>query len=392
MNDILKSLLTQPGHGVPSWASGDASPNVMTSDRPTSLWANNDKRELTVRIAGPVGTPERGQLVTLSLVPSDVSEPAEMSTYLAGYKPFPFRADEVSPPVLVDKDEDRFRDFNIDDAFRRVDVKGSREGAIPEIDVKSSLTNYVVVDRFLGAFINDITEQNAAADGAPFRPRQRSMRRVGWALQLDRELDLWGLLDTGGSWTAANTVTLGAAFAWNGGASADPIFDIHGRVEASAQMVTGTWFNQQVANTFLRNPSVRDHMRQMIGDNAADSALGQVQNAATQQVDFRIPGLPPFHVAAAKVKNETTLALDYILPDSVIMNTVPPGGIPLDGEETATTYTFRRRGVAGVGFETREFRIENRGPKGGTMVVASMADIAVITGSNVGGRIADVIQ
>ena len=74
------------------------------------------------------------------------------------------------------------------------------------------------------------------------------------------------------------------------------------------------------------------------------------------------------------------------------MLTTPPGGIPLDGEEIATTYTFRRRGVAGVGFETREFRVENRGPKGGVMVVASMADIAIMTGDNVGGRIADVLQ
>jgi len=385
----MNDLMSQSAHSaLPTW--------VKETQAPSGLYANNNNREISVKVVdedsakmlgGRVGHP-----ITLSLTPADVSDPAEMSTYLAGYRPFPFRADEVSSPILVDKDEDKYRDFSLDDAFRQVDVKGSREGAIPEVETKSSLTNYKVVDRFLGSFINDITEQNANADGAPYRPRQRAMRRVGWALQLDREIDTWTLLDTAGSWDANNTVTLGATFNWNGGSAADPIADLHSRVEESAQMVTAVWFNQQVANAFLRNPSVRDHMRQMIGDSSADTALGRVQDAASAQVDFRIPGLPPFHVAAAKVKNETTGNLDYVLGDSVILCTTPPAGIPLDGEEIATTYTFRRRGVAGVGFETREFRIENRGPKGGTMVVASMADIAVITGNNVGGRIADVVQ
>lgn len=384
---MLQPYFSGSHTAIPSWARAEDRQETK------SLFDNDDTREITLKLANNVqGIGRAGQTVTLSLTPADVSEPAEMSTYLAGYSPFTFRADEVSPPVFVDKDEDRYRDFSSDDAFRVVDVKGSREGAIPEVDVKSSLTNYKVVDRFLGSFINDITEQNAMADGAPYRPRMRAMRRVGWALQLDREIDVWTLLDTTGSWAAANTVTLGATFNWNGGSASDPIADIHARMEASAQQVTGVWFNQQVANAFLRHASVRDHMKQMIGDNAADTALGQVQNAATQMVDFRIPGLPPFHVAAAKRKNESTSALDYVLSDSAILVTTPPDGVPMDGEEIATTYTFRRRGVAGVGFETREFRIENRGPKGGTMVVASMADIAQITGNNVGGRIADIIQ
>ena len=41
-----------------------------------------------------------------SLVEQDVHVPAEMSTYLAGYKNWMYRADEASPPVPVSKDED----------------------------------------------------------------------------------------------------------------------------------------------------------------------------------------------------------------------------------------------------------------------------------------------
>jgi hypothetical protein len=72
------------------------------------------------------------------------------------------------------------------------------------------------------------------------------------------------------------------------------------------------------------------------------------------------------------------------------MVTTPPG-VPVDGEEIATTHTFRRRGASSVGFETREFRVEGRG-NGGTMVVANMADIAVVTGNNCGGLIVGAHQ
>ena len=84
-------------------------------------------------------------------------------------------------------------------------------------------------------------------------------------------------------------------------------------------------------------------------------------------------------------------ALDYVLGDFIVCLCAPPG-VPTDGEEVATTYTMRRRGLAGVGYETREFRIENRGPKGGTMVVAAVADIALMTGGNCGGLIIDAYQ
>jgi hypothetical protein len=334
----------------------------------------------------PLG--RKGQMVALSLSPDDVHTAEEMSSYLAGYHPLGFRADEASKPILVDHDTDQYRTFSSNDAFRQVNVKASREQPPPEVDPVSSLATYNVVDRFLGSFVNDITDQNATK---LFRPMQQAMKRVKWALQLDREVDVWTLLSTLANWATANRTTLAAGFQWNGGASADPILDVQTRIEASIQPVTGIYFNQRVAFAFLRHPSVRDHMRQMLGDNAAEGAVRGVADAGSRNVDFVIPGLPPFHVVAGKVLNETTSAHDYILPDDVVLCSAPPG-IPTDGEEIATSYTFRRRGDQGVGFDTRQFRVENRGPKGGTMVVTSMADIAVMTANNVGGLIKDAYQ
>jgi hypothetical protein len=343
--------------------------------------------QITLQADSPMG--RRGDVLTLSLTPADVHDSTELPTYLAGYRPANMRADEASPVILVDYDQGKFRSFSADDTFQRVDVKGSIEANIPEIDPRASLVDYKVVDRFIGSFINDITAQNAA--GSRYQPRQAAMRRCQRAIQLDREIDVWTLLTTSGSWNAGNVVTLVAGEQWNGGASADPIGDLQNMMEDSAQQITDFWMNQQSANAMISSVSVRNHLRQMLGDASVADAINRVSQATTSIVDFIIPGLPPVHVVAGKVKNETSGALDYILGPHVV-GTVSPGGVPSDGEEIASTYTFRRRGGAGVGYETREFRVENRGPKGGVMVVVSMADIAVMTGNTSGGLLRSVIQ
>jgi hypothetical protein len=343
---------------------------------------------ITLRLAEDSQLGRAGQVVTLALTPSDVHVPEEIDTYLAGYQPFGFRADEVSKPILVDTDEDEYRTFSSNNAFRRVNVKSSLQRAVPEVDPESTLAKYKVVDRLVGSFIADRTEANAKK---LYRPRQVAAQRCKWALQLDREIDVWSVLTNLATWAPANQVVLAPSAAWNSGSqTSDPIADLKARIVASAQVVTDVWFNQQVAFDFLGHPVVREHMRQFLGDRGVDAAVANVNNAGNQVVDFAIPGFPPFHVCASKVLNETSGELDFILPDDVLLVTTPPG-VPVDGEEIATTHTFRRRGASSVGFETREFRVEGRG-NGGTMVVANMADIAVVTGNNCGGLIASAHQ
>jgi len=346
--------------------------------------------QITLKLANDApGIGRAGQLVTLALTPADVHDPTELPTYLAGYKPAGYRADEVSEPVLVDKDSDKYRTFDSEDTFRMVNVKGSIQGAVPEVDPKSALTTYKVVDRFIGSFIPEVTEQNAAPN---YRIRQRAMRRCRRALDLDREYDVWTTLATLGSWNAANRTTLGATYKWNGGSVSDPIVDLQTRIIASLQPVTDIWFNHQVSFDFINHAKVRDHLRTMLGDNGANSILQGVVNADRALTDFMIPGLGRFHVVAGKYLNESASTHDYILGSDVVLTVSPPGGVPQDGEEIATSITFRRRGNAGVGFETREYRIENRGPRGGTMVVVSQADVMKITGSTCGGLIKSAHQ
>lgn len=354
-----------------------------------------ERIELTLAEDSHLG--RAGERVTLALTPQDVHDPTELPTYLAGYAPFEYRSDEASPPVLVDNDSDKYRNFAQDDTFRRVDVKSSPQGAIPEVDPVTSLNTYKVVDRLLGSFIPRQTETQS---GNNIRPRQAAARKIKRKIQLDRELDVWALLTTTTNWTAGNVFVLGGGFNWGNltttgqGVNSDPIFDLQNLVTASAQYVNASWFNPKTAFAFLRHPNVRLHMRQLLGDAVVQETVNQVRSAGVngQNVDFSIPGLPPFRVVAGKVKNESTGALDYICPDGVLAAVTTPPGVPVDGEEIATTWTFRRRGPSGVGFETREFVVEGRGPLGGTMVVASMADIAIMTGSNCGGLITAALQ
>jgi hypothetical protein len=347
-------------------------------------------KNVTLNLAEDSHLGKAGQRVTLALQPSDVHDPTELATYLAGYKNYQYRADSASKIILVDNPSDKYRTFNSNDAFRRTDVKGSTSGDVPEIDPESSLATYSCVERFVGSFIPAQTENQT---GNAYDPVMKATRKCTNAIMLDRELDVFsstGLLGTATNFDATVRITLLAGENWNGGSNADPIKNLQTLVENSIQPVHGFWMNQKVANAFLRNDSVRDHMRQFYGDSQPQAAIGRVNFADGQDTDFQIIGLPPIHVSAAKVRNETTGAKEYVLGDYVI-GVTQPMSVPVDGEEVATSYTFRWSGPSGTGFEVRQYQLDNRGPLGGTMVVVYMSDIAVMTANETGGHIANVI-
>jgi hypothetical protein len=347
-----------------------------------------------VRLANDTpGVGRAGETVLLALMPDDVHDSTEIPTYLAGYKNAEYQADEASPPIMRATDTDKYRTFDEDDAFLRVDVKGSIQGGIPEVDPKSSLTDYTVVDRFVGSFVSDITAQNATA----YNARQAAARRCSRAIAMDREIDVFGtggLLSTLGNWHSSVRVTLDGTTKWNGGASSNPIADLQARAEATLSPITDAWMNLKVAHTFFNHATVRDYLKMHLGDGAASLLSSFSAAGGSGMWEFTLPGFfgIRFHVLAAKYKENSTDTPSYILPNHVIMTRRPPGGVPVDGEEIATTYTYRRSGMAGVGYESRQFRVEGRGPRGGTMVVVAQADIAKMTGAKIGGFIENAWQ
>ena len=351
---------------------------------------------IQVRLISDVpGLGKAGQSVALANLPSSAHDPSELPTYLAGFHPLGFRADEASPVILHDKTQDKFRQFDEDDTFRLVNVDGSDDSNVPEVDSKTALTQFNMSPKFVGSYVPFQTE---AVSGPNFSPRAAAGKRCRRALQLDRENRIWGsggLLSTNTSFASANRIALGAGFEWNGGASSDPIKDLHDMSERSAQEIDagngGYWMNKVTANTLVRHDLVKDQMRQFLGDNAPAAAASAINKSGRRNVDFEMPGVGMIHVVAAKVKNESTDALDPLLANGVVVATVAPPGVPTDGEEIATTYTFRFRGPSGTGFEVREIQIQDRGPYGGTLVICSMFDIEVITSNICGAHLTGAV-
>jgi len=327
------------------------------------------------------GIGRAGETITLALSPSDVTIQEELDTYIAGFSPFGLRADEVAPVFLVDKDTDKFRFFGLNNMFKTVNVEGSRRSRVRQIDPESTLLDYTVLERQLGSLIPKVTAAQANYD-----LKQASGQIVARGLGLDRESRVWTILRNTASWNAANRVTL--ATAWDDPLNSDPILDLETRIEASAQPVTDIWMAPVGAHIFLRHPSVRDHMRQMLGDNAPQAQA--VKGAGAQmQLDFVIPGFPPFHVTPEKQLNESTGLLDFVLGDDVVLTCNPPGA---DGNPMSvrTIQTFRRRGESGTGYTSREYQVEEEGLEGSTMLVAGHAEDVKMISDVCGGLIKNV--
>lgn len=336
-----------------------------------------------------------GPLMLGGYVVQDVHDPSELPTYLAGYKNNKFRHSEMCQIVPVERDQDKYRTFDKSSAFRATRVKTTDTSSIPEVSFPSANSQFTALVRRIGAFIPDPVRDQAKKSWDVILTNLRHCRRM---IDLDLEMDVMGptgLLTTAGNWASGYAVTLGSGLQWGGtsgpGTSSDPIADLEGLVIRSTQDVTGFYMNQRVAFAFLRHHTVRDHLRSMIGDSALDAATTKISNAR-EPTNFTIPGIGDFHVTTAKI--ETSTGIDFIQPDCVVAVTQPPG-VPTNGEDIATAYSFRvamEDGPdAGTGYGVRMVRVETRGA-GGTLVIVEEKSAQVFTGTNCGGALFDVLQ
>lgn len=349
---------------------------------------------MTVTLAQDVpNMGRRGDVVQLTLSPQDVVNSEEMDSLIVGFTPIGMRADEVCPIHLVDVDIGKYREFGLNNAFRLVNVISSIQADIPEVDIDTTLKDYMVQERALGGFIPTVTQLNSDNSTMNWDIKAQLAKRIETGLALDREVRVWSLLTNPNSWNAANRATVAGGAEWNDPENGDPISDIMDRIEASAQPVTGIWMQPPVAHAMLRNKNTLAHIKSLGGDaNAIGRDVVDAQTSpSNRNVDFNIPGLPPFHVAAAKVLNETTAALDYILDDTVVL-VCQPGGPETTGEEIMTAKTFRRRGPSGTGYTSREFNLERRGLHGGRFIASGHAEVLKMISGVCGGIIRNTIQ
>jgi hypothetical protein len=351
-------------------------------------------RELSVRLVEDVpGVGRAGDSVLMAMMPSDVVNLEDMDTFMLHYAAPGYRADEACPIQLVGQDQGRYRIFGQSNAYRPVVVISSIQADIPEVDPESTFAQYMVQERALGGFIPTVTQVNIDESGSGYDLKTAVGMRIEAALALDRELRVFGptgVFCTSTNWNANNRVTLGGGAKWNDAVNADPIRDITDRIHASAQPVTGIWLSPLVGHSILQADRVRSYFRTIQGDSPLSSQFAEA-STGVENMDFSIPGLPPFHVVASKVLNETTGLLDFILDDTVVLVSNPAGGAG-NGEQIMTAKTFRRRGPSGTGYTSREFNLERRGLHGGTFLASGHAEVVKMIAGDCGGVIYNTLQ
>lgn len=359
---------------------------IITLSENSPLGAEGTKVVLDDR-TGQVRDFATGKVVRqLALLPDDVHVPEEIPTFLATRRLPAFRADDVAPVIPVDHRNFKLRSESAEDAFIEINPEGSIQGSIPQVDPSTELTDHKTVEQYVGSYIPKATEDEETL--GRWKVRQAAATKCQRVLSIWRERKVWTTLTTTANWDSGVVTTIGAGSEWNDFANSDPIADLFAAVEDSGIPPTDVWMNRTVAGYFLRHPVVKEHLRMYIGDGALGRDIATVTNQGKidAMVDFVIPGLPTIHVVQAKSKQTAGGAWRLALDNHVVLTANSPG------EDLATIKTFRVKGPAGVGYQTREWRVEDRGPEGGTMLVVHVSDIPVMVANDAGALIRDVVQ
>lgn len=346
--------------------------------------AYGGRQQIAVTLATPFAGIDPGQQLLLSLHPSDVHVLEEIDTYIAGYSPAEFRADEAVPIIPTPQLTDYFRIFSENNAFKQVPVLASTQSDINEVDPETSLDTFHCVDRALGGFVPTVTQFTARK---AYDPMQALARRINWGLALDREVRVFGgttgLLVAIANWNANNVITITGGSEWDT-SNGNPIKNLQDAEENSVMPITAWWMSPPSMNAFLRNATVREHMRQMLGDNAPSP------DVVARKRDIMIPGLAPIRLVPGKVLNESTGVIDYIMTDRVVGTHTPEGG-NLNPEDIQTAVTWRFDGPSGTGFITRQFDLPRRGLHSGQMMVSGYSEDVRFVANNVGALIVNTL-
>lgn len=320
----------------------------------------------------------------LDLGPSDVHIPSAMPNFASGYKNFTPLADAILPPLLVDKQVDDYWQFAKEDAFQRAVPTVGGGGEVAEITPRLANDQYSCVERAIGGWVKTQTAANA---DAPLKIEQATTRRCMDVQLLEREIRAQSTLRTTTNWNSAQVSTIVAGFQWNGGASSDPVKDLHTLIEASYGEITGIEMPEKVFHSFQRNPAVRAYY-------AFKSGTAPMPTSSEFSA---ILELPPIYVTKMKYINASG-TLDYVWGTDVVLFRQPPQLPPTTQDDVATAYTFRwnvanpKDGVSSGGVILRKFWVQHRDSYGGLKIVTIINDAEKFTSKYIGGIIVNAWQ
>lgn len=345
-----------------------------------------DRSERADRLLTQIRAADRtGQLVKMDLGTADVHIPTALPNFASGYRNMPPIADMVSPPLLTPKSNDKYFQFPKEDAFQRATPLGAVPGGqVAEISTRPTNSSFTTVERALAGFVSTQLEANA---DVPLRIAQATTKRVLNALTLEREIRVANLATTSANYDASVVTTLLTNFQWNGGASSDPVKNIHDAVENAWGPITGIGFSLPMWHAFVRNPAVQKFTT--FKDSAAPLP-GPQQIAA-------LLDLPTIYVGRMQYM-DTLTSKKFVWGNNVALFCQPEQMPPTSQEDVATSYTFRwdvtnpPDGQASGGFVVRQFFDRDRGSMGGLKIIVIHHDAEVITSKFAAGLIVNAIQ
>jgi hypothetical protein len=384
------------GNQVDRWTAADNEKTAMLADYASSyademacfsMSLADKQRAEGMRLACAARAAENGDLRALDLGPSDVHIPSAMPNFASGYKNEPPIADLMAPPLLAGKQVDDYYQFAKEDAYQRATPMASAGGGeVAEITPRLSNDQYSCKERALAGYVPSQVEANA---DAPLRILQATTRRVMSALMIEREIRVSGLLQNTSNWNSAQVQTIAAGAQWNGGASSDPIKNIHTAMENSYGGITAIGMSEKAYHEFCRNAQVQKFIQ--FKDNKEP-----LPSPGELSTYFQ---LPPILVGKMKyISAADTSPPTYVWGNDVVLIRQPEEMPPSSQEDVATAYTFRwnvqnpKDGVATNGWIVRQFFVQSRGSMGGMRIVVVHNDAEKMTSKFAGGLLHNVLQ
>jgi hypothetical protein len=306
-------------------------------------------------------------LNTRELGMADVHINSALANYAAGYKLADGIADYVAPAVLVDKASDYYYTWDKDDALQGAQTMLVSEASpIPEISPRLSSTLYTTAPFGLATFV---PQGVLAAADAALNPRLAGINRLMSAMSIAREGRAAALMST--VTFSGYTAAIAAGAKWNGGATSDPIADLHGAIEAALMPITDIVMSEQVCHDFARNPNVAKYG--LYKDNSKQLDLAQLSTVLS---------LPPITVGKMKGKSASAGTYGYTWGAGCLLLHREPGPT-VDQMSISTAKTFRwRKGGLGSdanGFRVRQWFDPSKGQDGGEYIAVCCNEVVVAT-------------
>lgn len=140
----------------------------------------------------------------------DVHQDAALTNFAIGYHPGQFVAERIAPPVMVNKESDKYYIWDRQSAFQvGPDADGKRslrpdKTESYEVDFGLSTSTYTAEEYALKILVSDREKKNA---DSVLKLRDSKRRRLQDLLMLEQELRVASLLTTSANWDTNHTDT-----------------------------------------------------------------------------------------------------------------------------------------------------------------------------------------